>query len=318
MSDVESEFCRRVFLLLFVGDKSASILSNHPVVIGKFALDGGITVPYPHSLGEVDSVTCPELDPVDDDLDVLTGFNLNYELWSSVYALLLEIESLRERFLSRPGFESSQRYATLADVSQLIERYLDFQTSLDALPRGLQAHPTFFISTSSFGFQENVNTNRGLKALAIQRANLQISFQCLRMVVLHAMPALADSMSQLWSKSNRDSALSMKIDPAVFESAKEIQLRIGESPALLLQKINIAESMLHIVCSCELDDLRINGESCVAKIRLVGAIMLELIDNNPSSPLVATAQRFRDSYPRILAHLDSRTSDSLYQGKVAN
>jgi hypothetical protein len=75
--------------------------------------------------------------------------------------------------------------------------------------------------------------------------------------------------------------------------------------------------MLHIVSSCELDYLRINGESCVAKIRLVGAIMLELIDNNLSSPLVATARKFRDSYPRILAYLDSRTSDSLYESKVA-
>lgn len=96
------------------------------------------------------------------------------------------------------------------------------------------------------------------------------------------------------------------------------RLRIGESPALLLQKINVAESMLHIVCSCELDDFRINGETCVAKIRLVGVIMLELIDNNPNSPLLATARKFRDSYLRILAHLDSRTSDFLYESKVAN
>lgn len=318
MDDVESEFCRRAFLLLFVGDKSASILSNHPVVMGKFALDGGITVPYARSLGEVDSFTCSELDPVDENLDMLTGFNLNYELWSSVYTLLLEIELLRERFLVRTGSKLSQKYATLEDVSRLTELYLGFQTSLDALPSGLQSHPTFFNSTSSFGIQEKSGTNRSLKALAVQRANLQISFQCLRMVVLHAMPALADSMSQLWSKSRQeDSALAMKIDPTVFESAKEIRLKTGESSALLLQKINIAESMLHIVSSCELDHLRINGESCVAKIRLVGAIMLELIDNNLNSPLVATARKFRDSYPRILAYLDSRTSDSLNQSKVA-
>ncbi|KFY76941.1 hypothetical protein V498_09466 [Pseudogymnoascus sp. VKM F-4517 (FW-2822)] len=77
MNDTESELCRRAFLLLFVGDKSASILGNHPVVMGKFALDGDIIVTYPRSLGEVDSVTYPELDPVDENLDILTGFNLN-------------------------------------------------------------------------------------------------------------------------------------------------------------------------------------------------------------------------------------------------
>ncbi|OBT89048.1 hypothetical protein VE02_02167 [Pseudogymnoascus sp. 03VT05] len=243
MNDVESEFCRRAFLLLFVGDKSASILSNHPVVMGKFALDGDIIVPYARSIGEMDSFTCSELDPMYENLDMLTGFNLNYELWSSVYTLLLEIELLRERFLVRPGSKPPQQHATLADVSRLTELYLGFQTSLDALPNGLQSHPTFFNSTSSFGIQEKVGTNRGLKALAIQRANLQISFQCLRMVVLHAMPALADSMSQLWSKIRQDSpASATKIDPVVFESAKEIRLRTGESSALLLQKINIAES----------------------------------------------------------------------------
>lgn len=313
MNDVESELCRRAFLLLFVGDKSASILGNHPVVMGKFALDGDIIVTYPRSLGEVDSVTYPELDPVDENLDILTGFNLNYELWSSAYTLLLEIELLRKRFLDCPRSESSQQDPTLADVSRLTELYLGFQTSLDALPSRLQSHATFFNSTSSFGIQEKASNNRGIKALAIQRVNLQISFQCLRMVVLLAMPALSDSMSQLWSKSRQNSALAMKIDPTIFESAKEIRQTTGESTALLLQKINIAESMLHIVCSCELDYLRINGESCVAKIRLVGAIMLELIDNNLSSPLVATARKFQDSYPRILAYLDSRTSDYQHQ-----
>lgn len=44
-------------------------------------------------------------------------------------------------------------------------------------------------------------------------------------------------------------------------------------------KVYIAESMLHTVCSWDLDDLRINGESCVSKIRLVGAIVLGIIDN---------------------------------------
>ncbi|KAH7371606.1 fungal-specific transcription factor domain-containing protein [Cadophora sp. MPI-SDFR-AT-0126] len=312
MNHSESELCRRIFFLLFVGDKSASILSNHPVTMGKFSLDGGITVLYPHSFGEVDSITCSNLDPEDDRLNLLTGFMFNYELWRSVYILLCEIEWLRDRFLSRPGFESSQQHATLADVSRLTELYLDFQTSLDALPSGLQAHPTLLISPSSVRFEDTISKNRGSKILAIQRANLLVSFQCLRMAVLHAMPALGDSMSPLWwSGPNQNLASKDRIDPTIFESAKEVRLRSSESSALLLQRISIAESMLHIVCSCSLDDLRINGESCVAKIRLIGATMLELIDNNPNSPLVRTAQKFRDSYPRILAHLDSKTSDSV-------
>ncbi|KAH9209138.1 hypothetical protein DL95DRAFT_235467, partial [Leptodontidium sp. 2 PMI_412] len=283
MDHSESELCRRIFFLLFVGDKSASILSNHPVTMGKFSLDSGITVLYPQASGEVDSIPCSNLDPEDDQLNLLTGFMFNYELWRSVYVLLCEIEWLRDRFLVRPGFESSQQHATIADVCRLTELYLGFQTSLDALPSGLQAHPTIPVSSSNLGFKETVSMNRGSKILAIQRANLLVSFQCLRMA----------------------------IDPTVFESAKEVRLRTGESSALLLQKISIAESMLHIVCSCSLDDLRINGESCVAKIRFIGATMLELIDNNPNSPLVRTAQKFRDSYPRILAQLDSKTSDSV-------
>jgi hypothetical protein len=311
MHHLESELCRRIFFLLFVGDKSASILSKHPVTMGRFSLDEGITVLYPQSLGEVDSVACFNLDPEDDSLTLLTGFMFNYELWRSVYLLLCEIEWLRDRFFVQPGSESSQQHATLADVSRLTELYLDFQTSLDDLPSSLQAHQTMSISQSSLGFEERVSTSRGAKILAIQRANLLVSFQCLRMAVLHAMPALGDSMSQLWPESSQNPASKDKIDPTVFESAKEVRLRTGESSALLLQKINIADSMLHIVFSCSLDDLRINGESCVAKIRLIGATMLELIDNNPNSPLVRTAQKFRNSYPRILAHLDSKTSDSV-------
>jgi hypothetical protein len=311
MKHPESELCRRIFFLLFVGDKSASILSKHPVVMGKFSLDGGITVKYPHNSGDVDSLTFSEFDHEGGRPDSLTGFMFNYELWNSAYVLLLEVELLREQFLSRPNFESPQQLATLADFSRLTKLYLEFQTSLDNLPSGLQAHPTFSISTSSFGFQERVVVNQASKILAIQRANLHISFQCLRMVVLQAMPALADSMSQLWSGIDQSSASEVKINPTIFESAKEVQLRAGESSALLLQKINIAETMLHIVCSCELDDLRINGEACVAKIRLIGATMLELIDSHVNSPLVGTARKFRDSYPRILAHLDSKLSDSV-------
>ncbi|KAG4437059.1 hypothetical protein IFR05_007473 [Cadophora sp. M221] len=311
MDHLESELCRRIFFLLFVGDKSASILSNHPVTMGKFSLGPGITVLYPQGSGEVDSIPCSNLDPEDDQLNLLTGFMFNYELWRSVFVLLCEIEWLRDRFLVRPGFESSQQHATIADVCRLTELYLGFQTSLDALPSGLQAHPTILVSPSNLGFKETASVNRGSKILAIQRANLLVSFQCLRMAVLHAMPALGDSMSPLWSRPNQNPASKDKIDPTVFESAKEVRLRTGESSALLLQKISIAESMLHIVCSCSLDDLRINGESCVAKIRFIGATMLELIDNNPNSPLVRTAQKFRDSYPRILAQLDSKTSDSV-------
>lgn len=313
MDNLESELCRRIFRLLFVADKSASILGNHPVVMGKFSLDGGITVLHPRSLGEVDYITSSELDPEDSHLDLLTGFNLNYELWRGVYNLLLEIELLRERFLVHPVLTSTQKYSTLADVSRLTESYLDFQASLNTLPSYLQAHPTIFNSASGLDFEHESGKDRSMKVLAIQRANLHISFHCLRMVVLHAMPALADPMNQLWSGHPQDSTSTTEIDPIVFESAKENHMRGGESSALLLQKLNIAESMLHIVCSCTLDHLRINGESCVSKIRLVGATMLELIDNHPNSPLVGVARKFRDSYPRILARLDSKTSDSVYE-----
>jgi hypothetical protein len=71
--------------------------------------------------------------------------------------------------------------------------------------------------------------------------------------------------------------------------------------------------MLYIVHSTTLENLRLNGESCVEKIRLVGAAMLELIDQHPDSPLANTARHYGDLYPYILAHLESKASESLVE-----
>jgi hypothetical protein len=320
MDEVESQLCRRLFWVLFTGDKSAGILGKHHITLGRYLLESGITVQYSNSLEGEDPIV--PSDSAETVPRLVTGFNLNQDLWRAAYLVLLETDALRDRCRGLEDAENQNRATisrspTLAELSHLSNLYTAFETSLSNAPTCLRANPTLSLSPATFYFgQENDNTPPPFRAFALQRINLQVSYQCLRLVIVQAMTASfapCYTISPLWPTflpPNNPSPGS-GADYPFPALMSEHPTRSHESSALLLQKVRIAEDMLHILHTSSLENLRLNGESCVEKIRLVGAAMLEVIDHHADSLVAGIAGRFKELYPHILAHLRSKASDSL-------
>lgn len=323
MDKVESQLCRRLFWVLFTGDKSAGILGKHHITLGRYLVESGITVQYSKSLDGEDSVMCQDsAEPLP---LLITGFNLNQDLWRAAYLVLLEIDALEDRYLRPEGRENrASGMPALAELSHLCDLYIAFETSLDNVPTCLRAHPTLSLSPASFSFGQGNDKPPLARTFALQRINLHVSYQCLRLVIVQAMTALVNTgitnwntASSLWpsiltlNESPSSGSRSGHFDPAPAYHIPELRTNRGESSILLLQKVRIAEDMLHILHTSSLEDLRLNGESCVEKIRLVGAAMLEVIDHHADSPVAEIAWRFKELYPHILAYLESKASDSL-------
>ncbi|PVH81392.1 hypothetical protein DL98DRAFT_587580 [Cadophora sp. DSE1049] len=322
MDVVESQLCRRLFWVLFTGDKSAAILGKHQITLGRYLLESGITSRYSESLeGEDSNIPWESTESVP---QLITGFNLNQDLWRAAYLVLLEIESLREKYR---GFEEGEnqpyRMPTTAEQSHLSDLYIAFETSLGSAPTCLRTNPTLSLSPALFFFSQEMEMPPLPRAFALQRINLQVSYQCLRLVIVQTMTSTSTpyyDVSQIWGPFSplnymSPGAASSSDQPSPtlarnFNSSEE-PILAGESSALLLQKVRIAEEMLHILHTSSLENLRLNGESCVEKIRLVGAAMLEIVDHYGDSPVAGMASRFKELYPHILAHLRSKASDSL-------
>lgn len=331
MGEVENQLCRRLFWVLFTGDKSAGILGKHHITLGRYLLEGGITVQYSKSLeGEDQNLG---QDSIESSPALITGFNFNQDLWRAAYSVLLAIDSLQERYsASETGEEQASTMPTPTELLHLGRLYISFETCLSDVPTCLRAHPTLHLHRERFSFGQESISQQLSRPFALQRINLHVSYQCLRLVILQALSRLLDAgiplwhlASPLWPKFLPVDASphegdfdpyprliqSSQLDPVINHDISEFQTNSSEMSTMLLQKVRIAEEMLHIIHTSSLENLRLNGESCVEKIRLVGASMLELIDHHPNSPLANIARQFGDLYPHILAHMESKASDSL-------
>ncbi|KAG4440629.1 hypothetical protein IFR05_003888 [Cadophora sp. M221] len=328
MDHVESQLCRRLFWILFTGDKSAGILGRHHITLGRYLLESGISVRYSESLeGEDPNV---DQDPAESKPRLITGFNLNQDLWHAAYLVLLETDALRDRCRRGEDAEDqSGRIPTPSELSHLSDLYLAFETSLADAPTCLRATPTLSVSPTAFFFGQEKSQATLPRSFALQRINLQVSYQCLRLIVVQAISVSTTSFHPVlpfwptflpphtaspWhnpalrASSQLDHPLSMQAHNLPVSSHP---MRTHESSALLLHKVRIAEDMLYILHTSTLENLCLNGESCVEKIRLVGAAMLELIDHHRDSLVVNMASQIAKLYPHILAHLRSKASDSM-------
>jgi hypothetical protein len=323
MDEVESQLCRRLFWILFTGDKSAGILGKHHITLGRYLLESGITVQYPKSLEGEDSIV--HQDSAEPMPPLIAGFNINQDLWRAAYLVLLEINALQDRYLRlEDGENRVSGMPTLPELSRLCDLYIAFETSLSNIPTCLRAHPTLSLSPASFYFGQENDKPHFPRAFALQRINLHVSYQCLRLVIVQTMSILINAGITIWhtasplwpdflttNVSPGSDSLSDHPDLSPAYPISELRTRGRESSTLLLQKVRIAEDMLHILHTSSLENLRLNGESCVEKIRRVGAAMLEVIDHHADSPVAEIALRFKELYPHILAHLESRASDLL-------
>ncbi|OJJ42276.1 hypothetical protein ASPZODRAFT_20603 [Penicilliopsis zonata CBS 506.65] len=243
------ELRRRVFWILFTADRSASCLMRRPA---SFRVDAS---------DEINTLFPDEeaFDHPGTGVSPLVGFNLNTRLWRTADQLLREIRSLH-----------LQRRETSLDEAHIRALYLSFETCLDSAPRAL--HPPAIFETVPLP-----------PRLAIQCANLHISFQCLRIKCLYALEALyRDHACPTWSHA-----------------------------AVCLKKIELAREMLQIIRWVSIDSLKVNGESCVEKLRIAGAALLEVINHDEDAALISRARTQLDTFIHILAELNSKAVDEL-------
>ncbi|CAI7581834.1 unnamed protein product [Penicillium crustosum] len=274
LTSLEVEFRRRAFWIAYIGDKSAAILNNRPITIHKYSFNSGITIGYPTGIEDETTVTPGSAVPDAESTQksFIAGFNANIRLWQSASDLLLEMRLLDSH---KNGNLLPRQPPTAEESTRLDHLYVLFATSLDDLPSFLQ-YDQLMLNAN----KDNQRLSRLTKLHIIQAANVYISLHCLKMVI-----------TQKFEEFNY-------YTPAPNEM-------------LLLRKTDIARDLLRVIRDAPFWALQINGEPCVEKIRLIGACLLEIIDQHEASPLSARARNDLSVLLDILTRLDSKASDTL-------
>ncbi|PHH77266.1 hypothetical protein CDD82_3591 [Ophiocordyceps australis] len=263
---IEAELRRRAFWIVYMGDKSAAILNNRPMTIHKYSFESGITTAYPTGFQGPASLECTPLLEHGRGNGFIAGFNANLRLWQAASDLLLEIRLFQDQ---RGAADFS---LTDEERQRLDSLFVHFITCLDDLPPYLQSHTCAALSS---GGEQTTQSNQ----FVIQCANLQVSFQCLRMVIT--------------------------------QKFEEISYFSPGAEQADLRKTEIVRDMLRIMNEAPFWSLQANGEPYVEKIRLIGASLLAIIHRNQTSPLGARARSDFSVLLDILTRLDSKASDAL-------
>ncbi|TIA31627.1 hypothetical protein D6C78_08791 [Aureobasidium pullulans] len=280
MSHLEGQMCRRAFWTLYTGDKSSAILGGHPVCLGEKIFRDVVPVEYSVSLGDQDTVQI-ETGEGTQDMSMLAGFDANQDMWRAAERLL---DFDLSRLVSVNGkHEEARRSQTLLD-SYLSE----FHACLDDLPPCLSLYTGFTPTASSFRFQAETGSPQAPEAMAIQRTNLQVSHLCLKMLITRRIHESQSRSKNGWTQQE--------------EGCETSSFHIAET-------LCIARDLLYVVHTSSIELIRLNGEACVEKIRLIGASLLELIAKNPNIPAHSALRRYQELFPHILALLDSKASE---------
>ncbi|KAG5977249.1 hypothetical protein E4U55_006950 [Claviceps digitariae] len=273
---VEAEMRRRAFWIVYMGDKSAAILNNRPITMHKYSFDTGITTAYPTGLEARSSSVGSESDvarPAESHgRNFITGFNANLKLWQAASDLIVQIRLFQDQVsIALNADDQASKAVPEPERRRLDSLFVDFITCMDDLPPFL--HASYTCATAADSGTSVTEANQFM----IQRANLQVSFHCLRMVIMQ------------------------KFEDIAFAGAEQADLR----------KTEIVRDMLRVMHEAPFWSLQVNGEPYVEKIRLAGATLLSIICRNQTSPLAARARIDFGILLNILTRLNSKASDAL-------
>jgi hypothetical protein len=211
---------------------------------------------------------------------LFAGFFAFHRLWEGASSLLLDLESY-----ARLRRETANELALLElQQNGFTRSYVQFLSVLDHLP-------TFINNPDALVNTENPKTTAcQRRQFWIQRTNLFITYHCLRMTLVA-----------------RFSQLGLGVLIGIQDT----------EPMLALRKTEIAHDMIFLITSVPLDILRVNGETCIAKIRHVGATLLEIMNQIPATPATIRAKSLFPALLDILARLDSRASE-VFESRIVN
>lgn len=154
----------------------------------------------------------------------MPGYRAGIELWHHAAELLLKVRSIRRS--QRHDLEMSSGYLTSTDYTILTQLYIRFATCLDDLPPHLT-------------LDDIANTEREHNAFATQVADLQVTYNCLRMHIMQRLEGVG-----------------------YFSFIAE------EKHMLLLRKTEVARDMVRVLQTLPFWSLQVNSEPCVSAIHL--------------------------------------------------
>lgn len=223
---VEGQILRNVFWHMHSGDKSASILNNVPITLHQILLGTTITTAF-YGQQQTELIDGQRYaDAPDFEQNLCEGFNLCQRMWSTASNVLVDIQVLLH-VNSRLNLDVPTSDLTKAAIT---DSYLSFSRVIDDLPTWLR-DPTSVKSADKRSEQSR------RRAFWTQRANLQVTFHCLRLILL-----------QKCSEHGLSSLLGLSEDEIM----------------LAFRKTEIASDLLNVAMSVPFEALQANGEPCVS------------------------------------------------------
>jgi hypothetical protein len=219
----ERELRSRLFWILYTADRSAGCIMRR---VSSFCVNEAheIDVPFPDE--DFDRAQSGEANGRDAagiaSLSPIVGFNLNSRLWRQADLLFRELQYLRHRCTVGKMTLEVQDYARIRQL------HVAFETCLDSAPAAFQLPPVPLTASAQVGPEPGM--------IAVQSANVHVSFQCVRMRCLYAMAELCRASGQNYPWGLVD---------------------------ISLTKIELAREMIQVVRSLSIESIKANGEPCV-------------------------------------------------------
>ncbi|KAJ3454114.1 hypothetical protein MRS44_018008 [Fusarium solani] len=274
LDPIEAQLRRNAFWSLYSSDRSACLLNSRPMQLDEFRLQTPFTTLFKTSQAT------PLLGPHEPshlhqvEECILQGFLKNHDVWDLGHAILFNLQlfaTANIRAGEGAGINKNQQQS-------LSESYLRFLSSLDNIPE-LIASPNTLCASSDGQLLEYQR-----RALWVQKANLILTYHYLRIMILERFIA-----------ANLHCLLGLNDDPI----------------SLKCRKVEIAHDVLDLVTSVPFEALQANGESCVEKLRLVCATLLEVLQNCESVHVLERAKSHFAALLDVLSKLNSRVSEKL-------
>ncbi|KAH8653747.1 hypothetical protein BX600DRAFT_501295 [Xylariales sp. PMI_506] len=168
------------------------------------------------------------------------------------------------------------------DTSTLTQAYMNFLGIIDDTPSWLQTSNVIISSSDGDAVQFQKT------AFWVQRCTVLVTFQCLKLVILQQC-----INSKLWD------IMGLNDEPLTLPMAKL---------AMVSDFVQTLDDIPFIF-------LKVKGEPTVERIRWVGSILLEVIDNAPNETIRGRAERYFQRLLDVLAKLNSKSSDVLAELK---
>lgn len=223
---VEGQILRNVFWHMHSGDKSASILNNVPITLHQILLGSTITTAF-YGQQQTELIDAQKhADAPNYEHQLCEGFNLCQRMWSTASNVLVDIQVL-VHVHSRFNLDVPTSDLTKAAIT---DSYLSFSRVIDDLPSWLR-DPMSVTSTD----ERSERSRR--RAFWTQRANLLVTFHCLRLILL-----------QKCAEHGLSALLGLSEDETM----------------LAFRKTEIASDLLSAAMGVPFEALQANGEPCVS------------------------------------------------------